>query len=419
MIRTIIVLIILSICIIGGYYVQTLPYYVRIYDTAAGSFVQTPFLAWVLLSLACAFVLGLCFKILWFIWRSPKIFSRSAKNRQEHQADRLLKQGLEAMATGDYARAEKKLAKGGQLAEKTGHNPVLYYENAAIAADRQNADARRDNYFQLARHKAERKDSRLTQITEAETLIANNDCAAAVNLLKPLQQKDPRNSKVTVLLDDCYAKLEHWQDAWKNLSKLRNILTPTQFQAKQKTYARAMLKDTAAIETYEQLMGAWRQLPADIRGETSMIIQYASSLVENGHAEEAEKLLANQIRAQSGIELVQAYSQLRGINFQRALSTLKGIENRFPNSAAFQYAKALIAYRAGDYDTAGNTIESSLMLQKTPEAFALWGQILEARNQPEAALAAYRESVSAQLNAPISGELLPAPEKTAQISQQS
>lgn len=419
MIRTIIVLIILSICVIGGYYIQTLPYYVRVYDIGASLFIEIPLLAWVLLSLACAFVLGLCFKSVWFIWRSPKIFSRNAQVRREYKANQLLRQGFEAMSVGDYRRAEKKLVKGGELTEQNGKNPVLYYENAAIAADRQNANERRDTYFKLARHKAEnQKDTRLTSITEAETLVANGEYTAAVKLLEPMQPKDPRNSKILNLLDECYCKLERWQDAWQNLRKLRNYLSNDEFTIRKKTYARGMLRDTSAIETYEQLQSAWRQLPTEIRAEKEMLMQYASSLVENGHSAEAEKLLSTQIKTTADIDLVQAYSQLRGINFKKALSYLNNLEPRFIENATFQYCKALIAYRAQEFAIANTAIESSIKLQKTPEAFALWGQILEASKQPEAALAAYHQSVTMKLEQGISGEWLPALQQTpVQLSQ--
>ncbi|SUO96549.1 heme biosynthesis HemY N-terminal domain-containing protein [Suttonella ornithocola] len=414
MIRTLIVLIILSLCVIVGYNIQTLPAYVRIYNNLNNSFIETPFISWIIFSLIGAYIILIVLKILWLIWRSPKLFSRNAARRKEYKAHRLLEQGLSALTAGDYHKAEKKLAKGGHLADELGQPSVIYFENAAIAADKQNANQRRDEYFLLGRKHAEKKEQKLTSLTEAEILVNNHDYVPAIKILEELRHKEPRNLKILELLDTCYYKTQHWESAWQNLTKLRHNLSPDEFEKRQKKYARGMLKDTSAIETYEQLQTAWKQLPADIRGEKEMLLQYISSLVENGHGEEAEKILIQQIKSQSDIDLIQAYSQLRGINFSKALNNIQHWESQYPGNATFLYCKALIAYRAKEYDIAAHAIEASLKLQSSTEGFALWGAILEAKQQPEAALVAYRQSVAGQIdNNGLTGELLLPPAHSA------
>lgn len=410
MIRTLIVLCILGVCAFLGYQVQTLPLYVRFYNDLNNSYFQTPFLAWILISLFAAIMLFLLFKVLWFIWRSPKIFSRSSQARKESKAHRLLQQGLSALSVGDYPRAEKKLAKGGQLAAQIGESPVLYYEYAATAADHQQANERRDHYFLLAREYASNKENLLARLNEAESQVANGEYAAAIKTLQDLQNKDPRNAKIIHLLDQAYVHSEQWALAWQNLSGLRNHISEENYRERRKLYARGMLQDTSAIETFEQLQTAWKNLPADIRSDKAMLLQYANSLIENGHAEQAEKLLAAEIKQHSDLELVQAYSQLRGINFAQALKNLESLQGQYPDNAVFLYCLALLAYRSENYEQAGQYIEASLKLQPSAEAFSLYGRILEARKQPEAALAAYRQGVIGFLDhEALAGELLPPP----------
>ena len=210
MIRTLIVLCILGICAFIGYQVQTLPLYVRFYNDLNNSYFQTPFLAWILISLLAAMLLFLIFKVLWFVWRSPKIFSRSSQARKESKAHRLLQQGLSALSLGNYRQAEKKLVKGGQLAAQIGQSPVLYYEYAASAADYQQANERRDQYFLLAREYANNKENLLARLNEAESQVANGEYAAAIKSLQQLQNKDPRNPKIINLLDSAYVHSEQW-----------------------------------------------------------------------------------------------------------------------------------------------------------------------------------------------------------------
>ncbi len=412
MVRSIIVIFILCICMLVGFNVHNLMLNVHLYNAASDTMIKMPLVAWLLLSLAFSFTFLFVFKILLFVWRSPKIFSRSAKHRKEYKAHRLLQQGLSALGSGDYRRAEKKLAKGGQLAEKIGESPVVYYQNAAIAADRQNENTRRDEFFILAREYAGHSESKLALLTEAESHIANKKYKPAVKILQGLHEQEPRNSKILELLDKGYVGLEQWSDAWKNLGKLHHYLTNEQYAERKRVYAKGMLKDTANIETFEQLQTAWRSLPADIRAEKDMIMQYANSLIDNGHSEQAEKVLATQLKSNADLELVQAYSQLRGINFSKAMKTLESLENKFPDNELFFYCQALVAYRAQDLKRANDYVEKSLKIKTTPEAFSLWGQILEAREQPEAALVAYRQGVLGQLEGTThAGELLAAPEE--------
>ena len=352
MIRTLIVLCILGICAFIGYQVQTLPLYVRFYNDLNNSYFQTPFLAWILISLLAAMLLFLMFKILWFVWRSPKIFSRSSQARKESKAHRLLQQGLSALSLGNYRQAEKKLVKGGQLAAQIGQSPVLYYEYAASAADYQQANERRDQYFLLAREYANNKENLLARLNEAESQVANGEYAAAIKSLQQLQNKDPRNPKIINLLDSAYVHSEQWALAWQNLSGLRNHISEANYRERRKLYARGMLQDTSAVETFEQLQTAWKNLPADIRADKGMLLQYANSLVENGHAEQAEKLLAAELKQHQDLDLLQAYSQLRGINFAKALKNLENLQAHFPDNAVYLYCLALVAYRAEDLDKA-------------------------------------------------------------------
>lgn len=54
-------------------------------------------------------------------------------------------------------------------------------------------------------------------------------------------------------------------------------------------------------------------------------------------------------------------------------------------------------------------MEESLKRHPSSEAFALWAQILEARDEPQAALAAYRQSVSEKFaRNTLHGDFLPA-----------
>lgn len=404
MIRVIIVLIILAACAFLGYSVKTLPYDVLL--RTQDKLIVIPLIYWVILSFVAVWLLGVLFKALWLVWRSPQILSRSSETRRKRKADKMLRLGLHEFIAGQYGKAEKHLVKGATLSESLGYSAVIFYENAAIAADRQNAPERRDSYLLKARQEAGHADLEATRLTEAEVLIANQDYVRAEKLLDTLQ--DRRNPKLLTLLDTAYVGQEKWAKAWSLLPAMRHILDADTFAQKRKAYARAMLSDTAALESYSELSSAWRNIPAEIRREPEMILIYAGSLAENGHSDESDKVLVEQIKATQNIVFIQAYSQLRSGNFQARLANMQQWEAKHPNDALFLLAKAQIAYFAKEYDIANAAVEASLKRHPSGEGFALWAQILEARDEPQAALAAYRQSVSEKFaRQTLHGDFLP------------
>ena len=405
MIRVIIVLTILAACAALGLLVKTLPYDVLI--RTQDKIISIPLIYWVIISFITVWLLGVVFKTLLLIWRSPQILSRSSETRRKRKADKMLRLGLHEFIAGQYSKAEKHLVKGATLSESLGHSAVIFYENAAIAADRQNAPERRDSYLLKARQEAGHGDQVATRLTEAEVLIVNKDYARAEKLLDTLT--DRRNPKLLALLDAAYAGQEKWTKAWELLPSLRNSMDAEAFAEKRKNYARAMLNDTAALESYSELSAAWRNIPAEIRREPEMILIYAGSLAENGHSDESDKVLVEQIKSTQNIAFIQAYSQLRSGNFKARLANMQQWESKHPNDALFLLAKAQIAYFAKDYETANAAVEESLKRHPSSEAFALWAQILEARDEPQAALAAYRQSVSEKFaRNTLHGDFLPA-----------
>lgn len=405
MIRVIIVLTILAACAALGLLVKTLPYDVLI--RTQDKIISIPLIYWVIISFITVWLLGVVFKTLLLIWRSPQILSRSSETRRKRKADKMLRLGLHEFIAGQYSKAEKHLVKGATLSESLGHSAVIFYENAAIAADRQNAPERRDSYLLKARQEAGHGDQVATRLTEAEVLIVNKDYARAEKLLDTLT--DRRNPKLLALLDAAYAGQEKWAKAWELLPSLRNSMDAEAFAEKRKNYARAMLNDTAALESYSELSAAWRNIPAEIRREPEMILIYAGSLAENGHSDESDKVLVEQIKSTQNIAFIQAYSQLRSGNFKARLANMQQWESKHPNDALFLLAKAQIAYFAKDYETANAAVEESLKRHPSSEAFALWAQILEARDEPQAALAAYRQSVSEKFaRNTLHGDFLPA-----------
>lgn len=406
MIRFIIALLILVAAVSIGYLIRTFPAELVIHY--ADQMISMNLVVWLILSFVFSVLALYLLKMLIFVWRSPKLFSRNLQTRKERKAHTYLHKGLSELALGHYSKAEKHLIKGAKLNDELGKDSVIFYENAAIAATYQQADERRNQYLLKARQKAGEQQLSLTYLSEAQMYVDSQDYDKAQPLLEKLYEREPKNIKIISLLDATYAAQKQWQKAWSLLPQIKSQLGTQAYEARKTLYAKGLLTDTAEQESYAQLESAWKKLPKDVRQDPAMIIEFSNALVENAHPQEAQRLLTTEIKRTHDLTLIQAYSQLENAQAHEQLSLLDSLSGHFSDNAIFHYAYALTAYRAKRYEIASKHIEQSLKLKQTAEAFALWGQILEAQQQPRAALAAYRQSVH-QISAKdtLEGDFLP------------
>lgn len=395
----------ICICLACGFFISNYPGEVTI--VLADYSVRLNFVSWLLISLAVALIIIYGLRLIIFLARSGKIRQNHLHKKWQKQLDKNYRKGTNELNQGHYAKAEKYLVRAAQYAIKKGDDPALYFSHAARAADQQGGDWRRDEYLIKARQYGSDKQSLFTaKMATAEVNLENGKFAQAQELLEALHLEEPRNQKVLLLLDRAYHEQEKWQDAWTLLYKLKPFLAEDEFQKKQTHYAQLMLRDTAAVESFNALEEQWKKLPKDIRRDPAMIIEYSTALVQNNHPEEAEKLLALEINKTHDETLLQAYGQLPRGNFERQLKNMLKWESFYQNPALFYFVKAQIAYKAQDFETANEAIQKSINAAPKRSAFALWGMIQEARNQPAAALIAYRCGIS-QSEGAISGEIIP------------
>ena len=78
MIRIILILLILCLCGLAGYAVNLLPPQ-RVYVFAAGYYLETSLIVWLILSLIASGIVFYCLRMLCILWHSPQILSRSSR----------------------------------------------------------------------------------------------------------------------------------------------------------------------------------------------------------------------------------------------------------------------------------------------------------------------------------------------------
>lgn len=166
------------------------------------------------------------------LWRSlakllQRLFCWPKQHRLE-KTQRFLEEGLNALAAGDWAFAEKRLT---YLGEQQPPHPqaYLHYLGAALAAQAQNANNRCNDHLKKAQaHANDKQAQRTVAIRQSDLLIKQQEYLTALNYLKPLYAHEPKNPMILKLLYYAYDKLDHREKLSHLLPALRKyqVLPP-------------------------------------------------------------------------------------------------------------------------------------------------------------------------------------------------
>lgn len=402
MIRYILGILFICFCGLLGYAITVSPDTIEI--VLQNKIIKVDFFVAIIFAFIASYIVAKLLKLIYVIWNSPDLLTKDSKLRKKRKADKLLRKGLEEMIAGHYNLAEKHWIKGAEISKSVGEATNTFYEMAAMVADRQNATDRRNEYLLAARKEVGKTGK--TLLNEAELALNNQQYAQAESYLEKLLADEPRNNKINALLDSAYVGQNKWRQAHQHLSKMREQLSASEFQIKSQNYAVQLFKSLSDENAeFSELEQYWKGLSNELRQDNAVILQYAESAINLNHADEAEKVLLNQIKNNHDLGLIQAYSQLTRANYAQQLENILNWEKHHAQNPIFLFAKANTAFKAQNYQLALETIERVVQNAPSREAFILWAQILEALGQSDAALAAYRQGLAPQQA--LQGTLLP------------
>ena len=128
-------------------------------------------------------------------WRSPALTSAASRQWEQQRARQLFDKGLQQMAAGHAAEAEKMLLKGASSSE----TPAQHYLTAARASHQSSEEKwRRDLHLRKA-EECQGVDPVTVQLTRAEFLLDDQKPEQARPLLESLRASHPRPVSYTHL----------------------------------------------------------------------------------------------------------------------------------------------------------------------------------------------------------------------------
>lgn len=344
-------------------------------------------LALFIIFLAVAFlVLYFAIRTLVRMWQSPRNIRESRQRRRQGKAQQLRARGMLELIEGDWNRAEKHLLSYLPYAD----NQVLNFIGAAHAAHSQgNLDAR-DAYLAKARDAAPGKVLEIG-LTQALLQYRSGEYQEALKTLEPLRHRNPKNAKVLGLTVKTCEELGDWQMLLEHLPAARRhrALPERELDRLQKAAAINVL-NRAEPERLEQ---EWKRLPKSEQADSDLLAAYAERQIQLGRMDETETLLRKAINRRWEPAWVRLYGRVASSDLSSQLKTAEQWAAQHPDDPELMLALARICLNHELWGKARSYLEACIGAGGTAEAYHELGRLLEQLDDPEKALAYYRDGL--------------------------
>ena len=319
---------------------------------------------------------------------------RAMRKMKQARQRKHLNQGLLALSEGDWAGAERALARA-----MRGQSSTAGYLAAARAAQGQSAIERRDEYLALADRRFG-KEHFVTALARARLLMGEGRPEQAIGLLEELHLKKSRHEGVLKLLLQAYQQCDRWHE-------VRLLIPATQkagivdAQRAQELMQLAIARELQAAADLQTLMQVLKGLPRNLRHEAEVIAAFARRALELDRADAAESELRRAIESGFDPQLLALYAQAdpadRAMRIENAKRWLQQQSEQQPeppsDSSALHLTLGQLYMAERNNDKAREHLEIAVRKSPDPAAYAALAQVLDRAGLLEAATQCYRNAL--------------------------
>jgi len=319
-------------------------------------------------------------------WSLPDIIKQHHHRSKTAKAHKTSKQGLIALAQGQWKKAEKALIKNIDNTE----TPLLNYLSAARAAQKLNEPERRDHYLSMA-HKSMPDADFAVELTQAELQLAHGQLEQSLATLVHLRSISPKHSHVLNLLAQLYEKLSSWQELNDLLPELKKykVVNQAELYRLQKIVFQQLLKKAAKVtETNKipnHLISTWQLLPKKLKNDADLILEYSQQLIQLKQYDIAEPLLRTAIKHQWLTTFVYLYGLVKATQAQQQLDFAENLTKQHGQNPVLLLTLGRLCLTQELWGKAQAYLEASLGITPMPETYKELGELMEQLGEPEKA----------------------------------
>jgi len=301
----------------------------------------------------------------WSNWRTRQRLSKA----QDYTG-----RGITSLIEGHWQRAQNYLMRG--VADSA--VPLVNYLGAARAAQEQGDIEKRDELVRLAQDRVDGSELAVG-ISLARFQIDIEAWEPAVSTLSRL----PRSALVLELLVKVYSELNDWRSCKELLPELKKNLAKTRFSGLEESIWRSLFNQsttdntTAVNETApDQVRLMWKEMPAELRKDSDMLIAYASHLVNSDSRLEAEEIVRKALKSQWRESLVDYFGTLAMPDPRSQIKTAESWLKKYPDNPRVLLCIGRLYAQSGDYESARNHLEKCMAIKRDREVCISLGRVL-------------------------------------------
>ncbi|POA22329.1 heme biosynthesis protein HemY [Pseudomonas sp. FW300-N1A1] len=282
------------------------------------------------------------------------------------------------LAEGRWASAQRHL----QRAAEAERQPLLYYLGAARAANEQGHYDECDSLLERALERQPQAELAIA-LSHAQLQTDRGDTDGALVTLSAMRERHPHSVQVLRQLQRLYQQRGDWSAVIRLLPELRkdkalpaSELAELERRAWGENLTLAARQEEGEAVGLQSLNRAWQQLTSAQRQEPQLVLAYAEQLRQLGAQVEAEEVLRTALKRQYDSHLARLYGLLRGSDPSRQLQTAEGWLKAHPNDPSLLLTLGRLCLQASLWGKARDYLESSLRLERNPEACAELARLL-------------------------------------------
>ena len=302
-------------------------------------------------------------------------WSRRNRSRRVQIA---IEQGQMDLAEGRWASAQKHLHRAAEAERQ----PLLYYLGAARAANEQGLYEESDRLLERALERQPQAELAIA-LSHAQLQTDRNDTEGALATLQAMRERHPHSIQVLRQLQRLHQQRGDWSALIRLLPELRkNKILPAaeladlERRAWGENLSLAAHRDEDGSVSLQSLTRAWQQLTSAQRQEPQLVLAYAEQLRQLGAQAEAEEVLRTALKRQYDSHLVRLYGLLRGADPDRQLKLAEGWLKEHPQDPSLLLTLGRLCLQNSLWGKAREYLESSLRVQRNPEACAELARLL-------------------------------------------
>jgi HemY protein len=277
--------------------------------------------------------------------------------------------------------------------------PLLYYLGAARAANELGNYEESDNLLERALERQPQAELAIA-LNHAQLQTDRGDTDGALATLQAMHERHPRNAQTLRQLQRLLAQRGDWSALIRLLPELRKdkVLPVTELAELERRAWGANLSLAAQREEdgtvgQQSLERAWQQLTSAQRQEPQLILAYAEQLRQLGAQVQAEEVLRTALKRNYDSHLARLYGLVRGSDPTRQLQAAEGWLKEHPADPGLLLTLGRLCLQNSLWGKARDYLESSLRVQRNPEACAELARLLAQMGDTERSNQLFQEGL--------------------------